>query len=116
MALPYRTTGSLKPTFVSARLVGLAVNLVYAFALVGLISKQPEPSFARLRYRLGGDRPSQTTRLPLSLSRGKDHDRHAIGGEDHTNPPLIIADKGTTSVSRSMRNRSPPGYTSKAAR
>src|SRR5258708_30440837 len=69
MALPYRTTGSLKPTFVSARLVGLAVNLVYAFALVGLISKQPEPSFARLRYRLGGDRPSQTTRLPLSLSR-----------------------------------------------
>src|SRR5260370_21613158 len=70
MALPYRTTGSLKPTFVSARLVGLAVNLVYAFALVGLISKQPEPSFARLRYRLGGDRPSQTTRLPLSLSPG----------------------------------------------
>src|SRR5438552_17230976 len=67
--LPYRTTGSLKSTFVSARLVGLAVNLVYAFALVGLISKQPEPSFARLRYRLGGDRPSQTTRLPLSLSR-----------------------------------------------
>ena len=35
MALPYRTTGSLKPTFVSARLVGLAVNQVYAFALVG---------------------------------------------------------------------------------
>ena len=69
MALPYRTTGSLKPTFVSARLVGLAVNLVYAFALVGLISKQPEPSFARLRYRLGGDRPSQTTRLTMSLSR-----------------------------------------------
>ncbi len=29
--------------------------------------KPPEPSFARLRYRLGGDRPSQTTRLPLSL-------------------------------------------------
>src|ERR1035437_3882441 len=35
MALPYRTTGSLKPTFVSARLVGLAVNQVYAFAPVG---------------------------------------------------------------------------------
>src|SRR5581483_2642331 len=32
-----------------------------------LISKQPEPSFARLRYNLGGDRPSQTTRLPLSF-------------------------------------------------
>ena len=67
MALPYRTTGSLKPTFVSARLVGLAVNLVYAFALVGLISKQPEPTFERLRYSLGGYRPSKTSRLPLSL-------------------------------------------------
>ena len=35
MALPYRTTGSLRPAFASARLVGLAVNLVYAFALDG---------------------------------------------------------------------------------
>ncbi len=35
MTLPYRITGSLKPTFVSARLVGLTVNQVYAFALVG---------------------------------------------------------------------------------
>src|ERR1700731_1330094 len=34
-----------------------------------LISKQPESSFARLRYNLGGDRPSQTTRLTMSLSR-----------------------------------------------
>ena len=35
MALPYRTTGSLTPTFVPARLVGLAVNYAYAFALDG---------------------------------------------------------------------------------
>ena len=69
MALPYRTTGSLKPTFVSARLVGLAVNLAYAFALERRISKPPELSFARLRYCLGGDRPSQTTRLTMSLSQ-----------------------------------------------
>ena len=33
MALPHRTTGSLKPTFVPARLVSLAVKLPYAFAL-----------------------------------------------------------------------------------
>ena len=32
-----------------------------------LISKQPEPTFERLRYNLGGDRPSQTTRLIVSL-------------------------------------------------
>ena len=34
-ALPRRTVGSLKPTFVPARLVGLAVKLPYAFALNG---------------------------------------------------------------------------------
>jgi hypothetical protein len=34
-----------------------------------VISKHPEPTIARLRYNLGGDRPSQTTRLIVSLSR-----------------------------------------------
>ena len=34
-----------------------------------LISKQPEPTMERLRYILGGDRPSQTTRLAVSLTR-----------------------------------------------
>ena len=33
MALPFRTTGSLEPTFLSARLVSLAVKLSYALAL-----------------------------------------------------------------------------------
>ena len=35
MALPCGTTGSLTPTFVSARNVSLAVKLPYAFALNG---------------------------------------------------------------------------------
>ena len=35
MALPYRTTGSLYPTFVPARLVGLAVKLPCAITLNG---------------------------------------------------------------------------------
>ncbi len=34
MALPRGTTGSLRPTFVSARHVRLAVKRAYAFALV----------------------------------------------------------------------------------
>jgi len=34
-----------------------------------LISNQPEGTLGRLRYILGGDRPSQTTRLPRSLNR-----------------------------------------------
>ena len=33
-----------------------------------LISDQPEGTFERLRYFLGGDRPSQTARLALSMS------------------------------------------------
>ena len=33
MALPHRTTGSLRPAFASARLVSLAVKLAYAYAL-----------------------------------------------------------------------------------
>ena len=31
-----------------------------------LVSIQPEPTFGRLRYSFGGDRPSQTAHLPLS--------------------------------------------------
>ena len=31
-----------------------------------LIANQAEGTFGRLRYSLGGDRPSQTTRLALS--------------------------------------------------
>ena len=33
MAIPLSTTGSLSPTFVFARLVGLAIKLPFAFAL-----------------------------------------------------------------------------------
>ena len=48
-----------------------------------LISKQPERTFARLRYRLGGDRPSQTTHLAMSLiwlHRSRLERRSAKGG------------------------------------
>ena len=34
-----------------------------------LIANQAEGTIARLRYSLGGDRPSQTTHLALSLTR-----------------------------------------------
>src|SRR5258708_25406777 len=34
-----------------------------------VISIHPEGTFGRLRYLLGGDRPSQTTRLALSVHR-----------------------------------------------
>ena len=59
--------GSLCPTFVSARLVGLAVKLAYANTLLKVISIHLERTFVRLRYSLGGDRPSQTAHLAMSL-------------------------------------------------
>ena len=58
MARPHGTTGSLEPTFVPARLVCLAVKLPYAFTLEGTISDRAEGTFGRLRYSLGGNRPS----------------------------------------------------------
>ena len=66
MALPLGTTGSLSPTFVPARNVSLAVKLPFAFTLFRAISVRTEGTFGRLRYSLGGDRPSQTARLTLS--------------------------------------------------
>ena len=68
MALPFRTTGSLYPAFAPARRVCLAVRLAFAFALYGMVSIHAEPSFERLRYFLGGDRPSQTAYQKLSLA------------------------------------------------
>src|SRR5699024_9151919 len=69
MALPCGTSGSLSPTFVPARLVGLAVKLPSAFTLIPMISTHSEGTFERLRYILGGDRPSQTAYLTLSPDR-----------------------------------------------
>ena len=60
------TAGSLTPTFVTARSVDLAVRLSYAFTLKSMVSIHAERTFERLRYLLGGDRPSQTARLAMS--------------------------------------------------
>ena len=94
MALPLGTTGSLSPTFVPARPVGLAVKLPSAFTLSGAISNQAEGTFGRLRYLLGGDRPSQTARLRLSPDRI--HGRrlelpHAKGGIPLAAPPRLAS-------------------------
>ena len=69
MAFPFNSTGSLSPTFVSARYVYLPVKLPSAFTLFRAISVRAEETFGRLRYSLGGDRPSQTARLTLSSDR-----------------------------------------------
>jgi hypothetical protein len=66
MAIPISTTGSLTPAFASARLVGLAVKLAIWVYPQRAITNRTEPTFERLRYNLGGDRPSQTARLAMS--------------------------------------------------
>ncbi len=38
----------------------------FCLCTLWLVSIQPEPTFERLRYSFGGDRPSQTAHLPLS--------------------------------------------------
>ena len=60
------TTGSLNPCFHPARLVGLAVKPAICFCAYRVIADHTKQTFERLRYCLGGDRPSQTARLALS--------------------------------------------------
>ena len=68
MALPLRTTGSLWPSFDSARLVGLAVRQAYAIAL----TNDFWPFWAYLRtppLLLGGDRPVKLPTMAMSCCR-----------------------------------------------
>ena len=55
-----------KPDFRPCSTVGLAVKLPSAFTLFARFPVRAEGTFGRLRYILGGDRPSQTARLTLS--------------------------------------------------
>ena len=73
MALPHRTTGSLCPAFAPARSVSLAVKHPYANALVSAIADRAEGTLERLRYFLGGDRPSQTAHQTMSRARLTGH-------------------------------------------
>ena len=66
MAIPLSTIGSFGPAFAPARLVGLAVNPASSHTLERTIANRAEPSFALLRYSLGGNRPSQTDPHALS--------------------------------------------------
>jgi hypothetical protein len=92
MALPRSTTGSLSPSFDPARPVRLAVKPAFAFALYRMISNHPERTFGRLRYLLGGDRPSQTTHLTRSFTRihgCKLELRYGEGGIPTAPPPNL---------------------------
>ena len=69
MALPRATTGSLRPAFAPARLVGLAVRHPIYHCALRMIADHAEGTFELLRYFLGGNRPSQTDPLTLFPTR-----------------------------------------------
>ena len=91
MALPCGTTGSLSPAFAPARLVSLTVKLPVPLHSAN-DSNHSEGTFERLRYSLGGDRPSQTAHLTLSpgfLCRGLEFQYSK--GSIPTTPPHTLA-------------------------
>ncbi len=58
------------------------------------IANRPERTFARLRYVLGGDRPSQTTRLTMSLTRvhgSRLETKRTKGGISRLAPPKLAS-------------------------
>ena len=71
MTLLLEIIGSLGPTYVSVRHVCLTVKQVFTLALHSRLNRL-EPTFALLRYSLGGDRPSQTSNHALFLFFRKD--------------------------------------------
>ena len=81
MALPYRTTGSLCPTFVPARLVSLAVKHAYANALSARFPTVPSvPSNSSVTLweetapvklpTMHGPRPRQGAQVRTATSSG----------------------------------------------
>ena len=58
-----------KPDFRLCSTCGSRSQAPLCLCTLRLVSIQPEGTFGRLRYTLGGDRPSQTARLTLSRAR-----------------------------------------------
>ncbi len=72
----------------------LAVKHPSTFALARPIANRAEGTLGLLRYRLGGDRPSQTAHLALSAAR-----LHGTGLElKHNKGGVSLAGSGTTGV------------------
>ena len=78
--------GSLGPTFVPARPVRLAVKLPCCPCALRPIAIRPEGTIGRLRYALGGDRPSQTPHQPRSPGRLTARGEDARAGQSGISP------------------------------
>jgi hypothetical protein len=61
----------------------------FCLCTLRLVSIQPEPTFERLRYLLGGDRPSQTAPLPLSPPFSRLGSKHGQAGISPSAPSTL---------------------------
>ena len=68
MALPLRNHRITKPDFRPCSTCRSRSQAPLCLCTLRVISNHPEGTFGRLRYSLGGDRPSQTAHLTLSSS------------------------------------------------
>ena len=79
-----------------------------------VISKHPEPTFGSLRYHLGGDRPSQTTRLVVSPNRihgcRLDTERNKGGISPLAPPNPEVQSRSLPPILRMLRPASLPSY------
>ena len=81
-----------KPCFRTCSTCRSRSQALLCLCTLWLISIQPERTFGRLRYSLGGDRPSQTTHLALSPTRihGPGLELHYVkGGISRLSPPRL---------------------------
>src|SRR4051812_33086034 len=118
MALPYRTTGSLWPTFVSARLVSLAVRRAYAIALVERFPTALSPP-SRASVTLW-EATAQSNCLPCAVPGPDDGPRLDIhvakGGISRAAPPELAPGFRSLPPILHMPARMPAQSYSKGAR
>ena len=69
MALPYGNHQITKPYFRTCSVRRPHSQAPLCLCALCTITDRAEGTFGFLRYLLGGDRPSQTTHLPLFLTR-----------------------------------------------
>ncbi len=114
-----RTRRITKPCFRTCSTCRSRSQAPLCLCTLRLISKQPEGTFGRLRYSLGGDRPSQTTRLAMSPGRihgpGLEPQNHK-GGISLVAPHRLAPTLQSLPPMLHMQHRSPLPGCSKGAR
>ena len=108
-----------KPDFRLCSTCGSRSQAPLCLCTLRLVSIQPEGTFGRLRYILGGDRPSQTARLTLSCARfhgSRLEPKFNKGGISTLAPPTLARQLHSLPPILHMQNPNPIAGCSKAPR